>query len=356
MNASLATAGSLLANWTTTATATSAAAAAVAAAATLQLLAAHSLEEPEAAFSAAGIRPEDLFGGGNLTTAGLSTTTTTVAPFYLLPQQQIRPHPSSNCSSLYNRSCNNSGDPWADGGGPLDLLVKPSKYAAWEVVIIAVLTAITAIVTVLGNILVLIAFAVERTLRQPSNYFIASLAVTDLLIGLFSMPAYSTYLLLERWPMPDILCDIWLALDYTVCLVSQYNVLLITVDRFCSVKIPAKYRNWRAKRKVQIMVIATWIVPSSIFFPIHLGWDTFVGKRGMSQGSCDAQYIKSNPTFNVVLIFSYFWSTMVVLLILYAGIYQTAFSLQRKSQAKHHKVCTSICLTFFHGTLRRIGK
>ena len=312
MNTSLAAtvAGSLLSqNWTTTTA--------------LHLL---STASSSVAASLGSMTPTDLMTGN---------FSTTIAPYYLLPQQQIQPHPNSNNCSLFNSSdCpGNASQPWFDA---VDL--KPSKYAAWEVVIIAVLTAVTAIVTVLGNILVLIAFAVERTLRQPSNYFIASLAVTDLLIGLFSMPAYSTYLLLERWPMPDILCDIWLALDYTVCLVSQYNVLLITVDRFCSVKIPAKYRNWRAKRKVQIMVIATWIIPSSIFFPIHLGWDTFVGARGMEVGSCDAQYIKSNPTFNVVLIFSYFWSTLVVLLILYAGIYQTAFSLQRKSQAKHQKV------------------
>ncbi|OQV12592.1 putative muscarinic acetylcholine receptor gar-2 [Hypsibius exemplaris] len=258
---------------------------------------------------------------------------TTLAPYLLHQAAAATVGSISNCTLFNGSSCaGNETDLWHTTDPA------KSKYATWEVVIIVALAAITAVVTVLGNILVLIAFAVERTLRQPSNYFIASLAVTDLLIGVFSMPAYSTYLVLERWPMPNILCDLWLSLDYTVCLVSQYNVLLITVDRFCSVKIPAKYRNWRAKRKVQIMVIATWIIPSSIFFPIHLGWDTFVGGRGMSEGSCDAQYIKSNPTFNVVLIFSYFWSTLVVLLILYAGIYQTAFSLQRKSQAKHQKM------------------
>lgn len=58
----------------------------------------------------------------------------------------------------------------------------------------------------------------------------------------------------------------------------------------------------------------------------------------MGEGSCEAQYIKSNPTFNLVFIFAYFWSTMVVLLSLYAGIYQTAFTLQRKSAAKHQKM------------------
>jgi hypothetical protein len=131
-------------------------------------------------------------------------------------------------------------------------------YPFWLLNIVAIFGGVTSVLTVLGNILVMLAFFLDRQIRHPTNYFILSLSVSDFLIGLLSMPLLTIYIYAKDWPLNAIICDIWLSLDYTVCLTSIYTVLFITIDRFCSVKMPAKYRKWRTRRKINIMIGITW--------------------------------------------------------------------------------------------------
>jgi len=126
-----------------------------------------------------------------------------------------------------------------------------SGWAPWQTAAVGLVAASISMATVGGNLVVLLSFFLQSSLRQSSNYFIASLAVSDLIIGAVSMPFYTVYLLAgERWVLGELFCDLWLSLDYTVCLCSIYTVFCITIDRFCSVVLPARYRKWRTKRKV----------------------------------------------------------------------------------------------------------
>lgn len=211
----------------------------------------------------------------------------------------------------------------------------------WLTILLGALAAVVVVTTVAGNITVLLAFVLERNIRQPTNYFIASLAVSDLLIGIFSMPCFTLYLLLGYWPLGDIVCDLWLSLDWTICLASQYTVFFITVDRFFSVKIPAKYRNWRSETKVIIMIAFTWIIPCAVFFTSIIGWQYFVGERTVDSRECAVQFM-SDPLFTFLLTIGYYWTTLFVMFGLYGGIYNVALSLQKKANKKHKKMKTAM--------------
>ncbi|KFO61534.1 Histamine H3 receptor, partial [Corvus brachyrhynchos] len=101
--------------------------------------------------------------------------------------------------------------------------------------LLAFLMVLLSLVTILGNILVILAFIMDRNLRHRSNYFFLNLAVSDFAVGVFCMPLYIPYSLTGKWHLGRGICKLWLVMDHLHCTASVFNIVLISYDRFLSV-------------------------------------------------------------------------------------------------------------------------
>jgi len=110
-----------------------------------------------------------------------------------------------------------------------------SGYTPLGLLITSIFVTIIMIMIVGGNTLVIIAIATERSLKGIQNWFIASLAVADCLLGLIIMPFSLANEMMGYWVFGQWWCDVHSAVDVLLCTSSIMNLCLISLDRYWSI-------------------------------------------------------------------------------------------------------------------------
>ncbi|KFQ37553.1 Muscarinic acetylcholine receptor M5, partial [Mesitornis unicolor] len=194
-------------------------------------------------------------------------------------------------------------------------------HSLWEVITIATVTAIVSLITIVGNILVIISFKVNSQLKTVNNYYLLSLACADLIIGIFSMNLYTSYILIGHWSLGSLACDLWLALDYVASNASVMNLLVISFDRYFSITRPLTYRAKRTPRRAGIMIGLAWLISFVLWAPVILCWQYFVGERTVPPEECQIQFLYE-PIITFGTAIAAFYIPVSVMTILYCRIYK----------------------------------
>ena len=134
---------------------------------------------------------------------------------------------------------------------------------------IVAVTTIACPVTILLNLLVIIAVKSRRELKKISNILLSRLAVTDLLVGAVSMPLTITIdaLIMQRNLFEDTICTInsvSLFVMYTLYKVSFLHLLLIAWERYVAVVKWMKYKVVVTRNRLTKYTIVAWLLATVI--------------------------------------------------------------------------------------------
>jgi hypothetical protein len=132
------------------------------------------------------------------------------------------------------------------------------KNSLWYTTMFLIILII--IVATLGNALVLAATWMERSFHQPSKYFIACLAVADLLIGVLFCPFHLYNNVHEAGITSIDLCRYYIWLNVFAESASIDTLTLISVDRYLKISQPLRYNLLMTTSKSFILIIIIWLI------------------------------------------------------------------------------------------------
>ncbi|XP_077566545.1 muscarinic acetylcholine receptor M5b isoform X2 [Stigmatopora nigra] len=199
--------------------------------------------------------------------------------------------------------------------------ITSAPHSLWEVITIATVSAIVSLITIVGNILVMVSFKVNSQLKTVNNYYLLSLAFADLIIGVLSMNLYTTYILVGYWPLGSLACDLWLAVDYVASNASVMNLLVISFDRYFSITRPLTYRAKRTPKRAALLIGLAWLVSFVLWAPPILCWKYIVGEEKESEDQCQIQFL-TEPVITFGTAIAAFYIPVSVMTILYCRIYK----------------------------------
>ncbi|XP_054915798.1 trace amine-associated receptor 13c-like [Poeciliopsis prolifica] len=112
--------------------------------------------------------------------------------------------------------------------------------------------------TVTLNLLVIISISHFKRLHSPTNILLLSLAVSDCLVGF--LISFQIVLIDGCWYLGDIMCALYVVLDYAITAASIGTMVLISVDRYMAICYPLHYSSKVTTERVKMCVLLCWMI------------------------------------------------------------------------------------------------
>ncbi|XP_035277272.1 trace amine-associated receptor 1-like [Anguilla anguilla] len=199
--------------------------------------------------------------------------------------------------------------------------------------------AFIILMTICGNLLVIISISHFRQLHSPTNLIILSLAFIDWFLGAFLMPCSMIRSVEDCWYFGETFCKIHSSVDIMMSIASLLHLGLISVDRYLAICKPLQYRTSVTMHKVAALIGITWMFSFAFGFGVILSKVNLVGVEELfidpCTGSCILFFSKER---GMMAAFVAFFIPGTVMIALYMKIFYVA-----KVQAR--KIKCSLAMT-----------
>ena len=197
-----------------------------------------------------------------------------------------------------------------------------------ENVIMTVYLVVVLVLTVAGNVLVISVVVAYQRLQQVTNYFIVSLAVSDLLIAALTLPfTIHTNLHNEIWCLNLSTCGLWLVVDSVVSCSAIWSLVAISIDRLIAITIPFRYHEIVTKKRALVALGAVWAYSLTVGCLTLLNW-TDIDKPGIT-ASFNGQPVacqRTEPIYYTVAAVIAFFVPLLIILTAYSFILKVAIT------------------------------
>ncbi|XP_027016427.2 trace amine-associated receptor 13c-like [Tachysurus fulvidraco] len=193
--------------------------------------------------------------------------------------------------------------------------VSPAVY-----ILLYMCSAAVVLLTVCGNLLVIISVLHFKQLHTPTNMLVLSLAVSDFFIGALVMPPMLMWTIESCWIFGRDFCTVFLWIGGVLMSLSIYNIVLIAVDRYLALSNPFLYMNRVSVRITAVVIIFNWCV-MGVYVLLLMYFNENFSISVMCPGEC---LIIVNDVWTVIdLIYSFIFPLSVII-ILYTRVFVIA--------------------------------
>ncbi|KAM6965378.1 adenosine A2a receptor a [Aplochiton taeniatus] len=190
-----------------------------------------------------------------------------------------------------------------------------------------VLELLIAVLSVLGNVLVCWAVCLNSNLQSITNFFVVSLAVADIAVGVLAIPfaiIISTGFCSNFYGCLFIACFVLVLTQSSI-----FSLLAIAIDRYIAIKMPLRYNGLVTGQRAKGIIAICWVFSIIIGLTPMLGWHKFTESLN---STCPPGLMKC--LFEEVVVMEYmvyfnFLACVLVPLLLMLAIYLRIFMAAR---------------------------